>query len=720
MTRTARLTTLLPAAPLPHHAPRATLPVWVPLLVALLALLVYANSLRNGLAMDDMGIITNNPAVQEQQWAELWSGSYWPAQDGPIPDILYRPLTIFSYVATHALAPAALWPNHAVNVGLHTLCGVLVTLLAWRLVKNLPAALGAGVLFAVHPLHTEVVAGVVGRAELLAAFWSLLALLIYLPQDPLHEPLTTARHWAHGWLVAVCFLLALLSKETPVPMLLAFPLIDFWRWSLADRRQFHPLFARCWRYYLPLALAFGVYLVARIHAVGLMNDVQRVHPLVNPLVEAGILERILTPFMLLAKYVVLFLYPHPLACDYSQPSLMPTANPLDPMVLLGALLVFSGVLMVVSWWRRRPALALTILLFALSYALVANVLRIGTIFGERLFYWPSVFVCMGLGYAAACLWRQLDLRALSLPRRMILARSLALTLALALIILLAWRTIVRNPDWADNESLAISTARDNPHSAKALGWAGQVLVNLQQPQWTEFGESLLQKAIALYPHYAPPYWNLAKSCHSRGETGAAMIYIARMALGEGGSTTTHGIILRIRDELRHDPIHTYAPALEAARQEHPQDPVVYLALAWSYRAQGQDDAADEALVHALQLRPDYAEATAELGQLRLERGDAPSAVQYLTQYAQRTTRNPEARCQMAFALMKLDVNLYPRCLDEADRAIQLVQALDPAGHADKIRELRAELNTRRLKMQSAAVPTPALISHVATGATGRS
>ena len=280
----------------PALAAPAAKPVawWMLLLIALLAGGAYANSLYNNFAFDDLAIVKNNPHVVEFQWTTIWTDNYWPKTEGIQPDALYRPLTLWSYIANQVFS-ANPGPFHFVNVALHTLISVLVSLLAWRLLGNRIVALVAGILFAVHPLHTEVVSNTVGRAELLAALWSLLALVIFLQDRPLqeHRPpvipsrvplwqtlaitafailgtlgvlgvwafwklpdvpglyfyglaggllfglltlfakvpgLTGVRPAWHGFLVAICFFAAILSKETPITLLAAIPLIDLYRW----------------------------------------------------------------------------------------------------------------------------------------------------------------------------------------------------------------------------------------------------------------------------------------------------------------------------------------------------------------------------------------------------------------------------------------------------------------------------------------------------------
>lgn len=662
------------------------------LLVALVAGGVYFNSLRNGFALDDTAIIQYNSSVVTRDWIQIWSQNYWPAGE-TTPDVLYRPLTIWSYLANEALAPGAAWAFHLVNVLLHVLVTLMCMSLAWRVCRSRGVAIVAGLLFAVHPIHTEVVANIVGRAELLAAFWSLAALLVFLPTtDLLAEP-GPARPWWHGWLVAACFLLALLCKETPAALVGAIGFVDLWRWSQwpADRR---PRFGRFflsqgWRYYLPGLVALGVYLALRIHACGLFMDITALHPIVNPLAAATIPERLLTPFMLLAKYLGLLLWPATLAADYSAPSLMPTANPLQPLVAAGLLVTALGAIVSVHSWRRAPRVVLLLAMFAASYALVANFLRIGTIMGERLFYWPSVFALILTALALVRIWEYLATR----PHAR-LFRGIALASLLAAVLAMSWRTIVRNTDWQDNITLAIATARDNPDSAKACTWAGTILVTqTHEKRFNDFGEQLLKRAIELYPTYGQSYWELAKFYGRQGNFGTSVIYLAQDARWRGGFCDTRIALTAVKDDLKKRPVDSYLPEIEQNLQAHPDDPAAYVAAGLAYAALGRNDDAGRVYKGAIERDRAFDEAAAELGQLRLTEGRIDEGLDLLRKYVMRVRHNAEARCMIAAALIRLDPVKYPWALAEAEMNLDKAAAL-PADQSP-VRALRTEAARRR-------------------------
>src|SRR4051812_7242611 len=87
----------IPQAPDLSAPPR--LAWWMLALVALLSFAVYANSLKNGFAFDDCAIVEKNPHVVNLEWTGIWYDNYWPRSDGIQPDVLYRPITLWSYLA---------------------------------------------------------------------------------------------------------------------------------------------------------------------------------------------------------------------------------------------------------------------------------------------------------------------------------------------------------------------------------------------------------------------------------------------------------------------------------------------------------------------------------------------------------------------------------------------------------------------------------------------
>ncbi|HUO08612.1 MAG TPA: hypothetical protein VM008_09960 [Phycisphaerae bacterium] len=678
--------------------PRSGPAWWMLLLIGLLAAGVYANSLKNGFAFDDVAIVENNTHVLDLDWVGIWTDNYWPKANGINPDSLYRPLTLWTYLANQAITPGIAGAFHATNVLLHALVTVLASILAWRLIGNRWAAVLTGVLFAVHPLHTEAVANTVGRAEILAALWSVLAMLVYLPQRPLIEERTPEprRYW-HGIVVAACFLAAMLSKESPATLIPGIVLIDCWRAARRTDRSFRVLIrwfaSQALRYYLPLVAAFAIYLPLRIHASGLMTDIRLTHPIVNPLVDATIAERIVTPFMLFAKYVSLTFWPAHLSADYSMPSFPPTGNVLQPLAALGILSCLLGLIVSIKAWRKLPQIALVLCLLMASYGLVANVIRIGTIFGERLFYWPSAFVLMLAAWALVSIFQQLrqaQLRAVAGLTGLLLVTAIGL---------MCRKTWIRNTDWESNITLAVATGRDNPMSGKACSWAGSALVTTRRPEFEEFGLMLIKRAIELAPDYASARWELAKYYGFHNDIGDSITALSEVARIDGGSRLTCAAVEALLKQLRETDPKTYMPVLESYQHDHAEDEAAYFALALGYHAQKKYDLAEQNAIKAVELGRKrnragvldrFDEAGAEWAQIRFDKGDLAGGVDTMRHYAFNMCNSTDAHCRFAELLISLDPAKFPEALKEAELNLAIAHKIDPTN--ERVRELRGRIS----------------------------
>jgi hypothetical protein len=179
------------------------------------AVFVYLGALWNGFALDDVSIIATNPWVH--RWAELWQAfgqPYWPPWLGAA---MYRPLPVASY-ALDWQTSSVMW-MHAVNLAWHAGTTIAVAAFLLRLTESNRAALLGGMVFAVHPLHVEAVANIVGRAELMAALFTVLAVYAALERDRL-------------WWSLAALVLGLLCKETAATA----PALVAWGWMLGFGR----------------------------------------------------------------------------------------------------------------------------------------------------------------------------------------------------------------------------------------------------------------------------------------------------------------------------------------------------------------------------------------------------------------------------------------------------------------------------------------------------
>src|SRR5581483_11965757 len=137
----------------------------------LLTLLAYSNSFGGGFVLDNRGLILNDPRIREASASNLGlivdHTYWWPNGESG----LYRPFATLSYLFNYAVLGNGAQPAgyHWINFLLHAANVLLVFFLARRLLSSSSPAFFIAALWAVHPVLTEAVTNIVGRADLLAA-----------------------------------------------------------------------------------------------------------------------------------------------------------------------------------------------------------------------------------------------------------------------------------------------------------------------------------------------------------------------------------------------------------------------------------------------------------------------------------------------------------------------------------------------------------------------
>ena len=548
----------------------------------------------------------------------VFSTDWW---DGKRPQsLLYRPLTMatfsIDYAATRLgepgppparLGDAAAFPFHLQNVLWHAAASVALFLLVLTLFASPGLALATAALFAVHPVHTEAVDGIVGRAELMSACFTFLSLLVAwrVVED---DPPGALRQGLAGLLA----FLALLSKEQAI-VIPAVPLV--WlilrgpeeRRELIRRRSFRRLL-------VALGCAALAYLAVRTAVVGSPFSVAAAAPghvfVDNPIAGAGGAARLLTPARVFGHVAGLLLFPKTLSADYSYDQI-PVVSTLDGATLL-CLLALGGLAAGAFLLRRRaPAASFGILFFFLTWALTSNVfVVIGTILGERLLYLPSAGACLASATALVAIGRRLR------------APWVAGALVLALVFLGATRTFARNHDWKDNLTIFERAATASPRSCKALGAYASELLAAGRP---EEALPFAQRSLAIAPRYPDVHRTLSKTFR---------------ALASGESNPAR------RDELRTTATEHAQTALDLLASD--AGATGALADAWNVLGGLALDAgrADEALVDfgkSLERDPDYVPALIGSGVALATRGEREAALTRFTRALALDPASVEAR-----------------------------------------------------------------------------
>lgn len=437
------------------------------ILAAVAALVVYAVTLGGTYVYDDRYIILTDPRIADvSRWGEYWTRDYFLGG----ADNLYRPLVSMTYALQaklHGTGERVAWAFHLVNWLLHAGASAMVAELTRRLTRSLTTATVAGLLFALHPIHVEAVANIVGRAELMCAVGVLGALILFV------RPLTNARAVA----IVGCMIFAILSKEQGllVPLMLLAAIPARRRAQLDAREPLPPLSDDTGAHAAPLAYAHGEtrqtrrfsgpplllvllicwalagYMIFRESILKFWWDRAFLDRTINPIMHSTGVDWALMPLVLLGRYVALLIAPLRLNPDYGGETIGARISWSDPYLYLGALTTVALIVACAFALKRRAWVTLFCVVgFALVYAMIGNIFTlIGTNFGERLMYIPSVFACI---LAAVLLAR--------LPRRAMIATVAGVAL------LFAVRTVTYAARWNDPPRLFAAAMEQHPRAIR--------------------------------------------------------------------------------------------------------------------------------------------------------------------------------------------------------------------------------------------------------------
>jgi tetratricopeptide (TPR) repeat protein len=354
-------------------------PPIVPALVLLVVVLVtYANSFPGAFIQDDFSIVVENQLVTGFDVPGIFQSDYFGVGEN---SGLYRPLTVFSLGLNYLLFGEQPWGFHLVNVLLHGGVALLLwqALRLWKVAA--PVAWLSALLFAVHPIHTEVVNQAVGRGELQVALFLLLALCASRKEGA-----------AGATLTVVSYLLALLSKEHAIVFLALLPVMD--SFLLGPSKAF----CKRWRLYAVLALVTATWLAWWQWGVPRLVQPDAYDPVYVFMAYLPDGARVFTTLKLQGLYLAKMLLPYGLQGVYSGPGF--PGFVMNPWSLSGiAIVVVSALLFLLGWfgWRRREVWALGLVLYVISFLPTSNILfPIGVSFAERLTYLPSLWFCVGL------------------------------------------------------------------------------------------------------------------------------------------------------------------------------------------------------------------------------------------------------------------------------------------------------------------------------------
>lgn len=456
------------------------------LLVAAVAFLVYANSLGNGFTLDDDSVILNNPLLKGDILS-LFGSIDTTGEAQLLP--FYRPFTYLTFMLE--------WHLHGFNPFFVRLANVLLhstnAFLVYRLVRNLNrdniyVALLAGILFAVHPQHSEGVdfnAG--GRNTMLACFFSISTYL-------LHCKSIERKKLCWAFAGAFLFLTGAFSKETALMILPFIFAIEFQTLRKDDPGARLQTFLRL----VPYIAAVAFYLVMRWLTLSKLGIQASIIPgigttvLEKMYITTDLGTRILNDLYIVPHYLLTTIWPVDLSSRYVIP---------DDLNLLVLPLSIAWLCILISlWWfftrGRSTATFFGLAWMALFWLPVSGIVFVpGAPLADRFFYIPEIGLWIVISEQISKIY----------PNNKPILRKLGLTAIIILLLALAALTFKRNQAWRSNYSLYIDLIERYPENIHAHAGLGKVYYGNGKEHNTDLAEREFEKVVAMDPNFPMIY-----------------------------------------------------------------------------------------------------------------------------------------------------------------------------------------------------------------------
>ncbi len=496
--------------------------------------LLYLNTVQNDYALDDSIVITENAYVKNGTSGikEIFNNDAFTGFFNKKKDLVaggrYRPLSVATFAVENSI-----WHNnphisHFINAILYGILCIVLFLMFEKIViyfgsENIavPVALISIALFAFHPIHTEVIANIKGRDEILALLFGSWSLLLFMTSIEKRSVKLAA---ISGFLL----LTGLLSKENALTILVIAFLLILMR-SKKEKLSVYatPLFS--------LLLATLLYLMIRFYITGGHTKTIADELMNNPYLFATGSEKAGTILYTLLLYLKLLVFPHPLTYDYypyhiQLHSLYQSAAICSLMIHL--FLLFASIYFI----RNNKLIAFAILFYFITLLPVSNLLlNIGSFMNERFIFFSSTGFCLLFGYLIYLLLQRIKASTVK--------QNVVIVGLLIIISLFAVTTIARNTQWKDNYTLFLHDVKISSQSAKGNCAAGGILYEkaeketdpVQKKQMLDRSVLFLNKALQIYPQYVDALLLLGNDYYLRDKeiSNAMNCYLRLFELAPG-------------------------------------------------------------------------------------------------------------------------------------------------------------------------------------------
>lgn len=454
------------------------------LIIVMTGILIYANSFNNEFIFDDIDHVVKNTVIRSLKniaqvfkhhlthFAEVGEGKF------------YRPITTFAFMLDYSLWNLNPFGYHLTNTLLHILVSILVFYVMCLVTRSTPPSAIISILYLVHPIHTEAVTYISGRADSISMVFLLLMIIFqhnYWLKDTRYKS-------AYYLLTLLSFSLALLSKESAV----IFPfLLMFHEYCLRTREKYQGLVNKSILYYLPFFVLMGMWFFFK-------NSVVSTEIMVKDIPSLS--TRLTTVPRLIFNYVRLSLFPLNLHMGYKPafPKSLFQSGYFGPFVFtLCFLYLFRYI-----WRRGQNDINYRIMFFGLGWFILAlfpylNIIfPLNAVFAEHWLYLPEMGFLLFLIYFIFYYFREKKIMRICIAFFSITA-----------IAVYSYLTIRQNSIWKNPITFYTYTIKHSPSNAKAYNnLAVEYIVREDYPK----AKGLLKHALKIEPSYDTAKDNLRK------------------------------------------------------------------------------------------------------------------------------------------------------------------------------------------------------------------
>ena len=501
---------------------------WKPYVVlAILTFALYGNTLNHFFAIDDSMVITKNkytqqgikgiPAILKYNtftgvYAELYEGLSIDADPVNENSIVlaggrYRPLSLVTfaleieffgkentYISGVQFRGNA-FVSHLVNIFLYLFTVCLLFLILNHIFPSdnnkkwyFSFPFITVLLFLFHPIHTEVVANIKGRDEIMALLGSLSALWFAIKYCETNK-------YYYLVLSGLCLFLGLLSKENAITFVGVIPVTLYYFRGEKIKKILISI--------VPLIIVSVLFLLIHVKTAGSTNTEEVRDLLNNPFVNANTSETFATSFYTLLLYIKLLFFPHPLTWDY-YPFHIEIVNWLNPIVVCSFLIYLGiGLYGIYGFFKKRDIISWSIWLYLMPLSVVSNLFfPIGAFMGERFLFFSSI------GFAVFIGWL-IYIYTPKLIKNIQYAGYFTGSIFVIILCLYSFKTISRNKVWKDNFTIFTTDIKTSKKSAKGNYEAGNEYIHKalspddtnNVPFYCYMADLHLKTALLLHPQY---------------------------------------------------------------------------------------------------------------------------------------------------------------------------------------------------------------------------